>query len=251
MPTLVKRRWQADLEAFGGRKAKRGFFYEAFVPDWIADLDLAVPVDVAEAAVLAATRAVRALGAEPPRSISWEALARRLLRTESVASSRIEGLEISQRRLARADFGKAHGDLTAESVLGNVAAMEAAIDIGSRRSPLGPRDLLAVHRALLKRTPDRHLGGRLRTTQGWIGGGSTPADADSHSAPGGLGGGSRRRLVPVLFSRRSPGGHSGGDCSRSSSKPSTPFPTATAGWEGASSTSSSGGAASRSASRPR
>lgn len=177
VPTLVKRQWRADLGAFGGRKARRGFFYEAFVPDRIADLELAIPTDVAEAAVIAET-AVRQLGAHPPGDVSWEALARQLLCTESVASSRIEGLEISHRRLARADFGKAHRDLTAESVLGNVVAMEAAIAIGSRRRPIASRDVLAIHRALLNATPDRHLAGKLRTSQGWIGGGSTPADAE-------------------------------------------------------------------------
>jgi Fic family protein len=177
MPTRVRRHWQANLEAFGGRKSRRGFFYEAFVPDAIAELDLAIPSDVAEAADMAAT-AVRELGAQPPGNVSWEALGRQLLRAESVASSRIEGLEISHRRLARADFGRTHRDLTAESVLGNVAAMEAAIALGGRSRPLTARDLLAIHRTLLEATPDRHLGGKLRTSQGWIGGGSTPEHAD-------------------------------------------------------------------------
>jgi Fic family protein len=177
VPTLIKRQWRADLEAFGGRKARRGFFYKAFVPDRIADLELSIPTDVAEAAVVAET-AVRDLGAQPPGKVSWEALARQLLRTESVASSRIEGLEISHRRLARAAFGRAHRDLTAESVLGNVTAMETAIDIGGRQRPLASRDVLVIHRALLKATPDHHLGGKLRTAQGWVGGGATPGDAD-------------------------------------------------------------------------
>ena len=177
MPTLVKRHWRADLEAFGGRKSRSGFYYEAFVPDGIGELDLAIPADVAEAAE-AATTAVRQLGAQPPGGVSWEALGRQLLRAESVASSRIEGLEISHRRLARADFGRTHKDLTADSGLGNVAAMEAAVALGSRSKPLATRDVLNVHRILLEATPDRHLGGKLRTAQGWIGGGSTPEHAD-------------------------------------------------------------------------
>jgi Fic family protein len=37
---------------------------------------------------------------------------------------------------------------------------------------------LAIHRVLLKETPDRASAGKLRTSQGWIGGGSTPANAD-------------------------------------------------------------------------
>jgi Fic family protein len=177
LPTLVKRRWEANLEAFGGRKARRGFVYEAFVPDEIADLDLHIPADIAEAAAAAAA-AVREVGAHPPGGVSWEALGRQLLRTESVASSRIEGLAISYRRLAKAAFGQAHGDLTADSVLGNVAAMEAAVALGSRRRPLTARDVRAIHRVLLEETPDRHFAGKFRTSQGWLGGGSTPAGAD-------------------------------------------------------------------------
>ena len=177
MPTLVKRRWQANLEAFGGRKARRGFFYEAFVPDEIADLELAIPADVAGVADAAAA-AVRKLGSDPPGGVSWEALGRQLLRAESVASSRIEGLDISHRRLARAAFGRTHRDLTAESVLGNVAAMETAVALGSRHRPLTARGVLGIHRVLLEATPDRHLAGKFRTSQGWIGGGSTPEEAD-------------------------------------------------------------------------
>jgi Fic family protein len=182
MPIFVKRRWQANLEAFGGRKARQGFFYQAFVPDEIANLELAIPADVAEASDAAAA-AVRGLGAHPPGGVSWEALGRHVLRAESVASSRIEGLEVSHRRLARADFGQAHQDLTAESVLGNVAAMEQAVALGSRRGSMTSPAVRKIHRVLLDTTPDRHLGGKFRTSQGWIGGGSTPRDAAFVPAP--------------------------------------------------------------------
>jgi Fic family protein len=175
VPSFVKRHWRADLEAFGGRRSRRGFIYRAFVPDEIADLELAIPADVAEAAAAAAA-AIGALRPEPD-GISWEALGRQLLRSESVASSRIEGLEISHRRLARASFGRAHRDLTADSVLGNIAAMETAIARGAAKQ-IGPADILAIHETLFRSTPDSHIGGRFRTSQGWIGGGSTPANAD-------------------------------------------------------------------------
>jgi Fic family protein len=177
MPTLVKRRWQTELEAFGGRRSRRGFYYEAFVPDEISDLDLVLPADVAEASDAAAA-ALRALAVRAASGISWEALGRQLLRAESVASSRIEGLEISHRRLARASFGEAHEDRTAKSVLGNVAAMEHAIGIAARREALTAAGVRKIHRVLLAATPDARLGGKLRTAQGWIGGGSTPEDAD-------------------------------------------------------------------------
>jgi Fic family protein len=182
MPRLVKRRWQANLEAFGGRKARQGFYYQAFVPDDVAALELAIGTDVAEAAAAAAS-AVRDLTAGSPAGTSWEALGRHLLRTEAVASSRIEGLEISQRRLARAAFGQAHEDLTADSVLGNVAAMEHAVEIGARKGPLTSAAVRKIHRVLLLATRDEHLAGKYRTTQGWLGGGSTPRDAVFIPAP--------------------------------------------------------------------
>jgi hypothetical protein len=79
MPRSVKRQWQADREAFGGRKARQGFFYETFVPDEVADIEFAIPADVA-AASDATAAAVRELAAHPPNGVSWEALGRHLLR---------------------------------------------------------------------------------------------------------------------------------------------------------------------------
>ena len=58
--------------------------------------------------------------------------ARLLLRAESVASSRIEGLEIGARRLLRADAARRLGieprDVTAREILGNIDAMTWAVD---------------------------------------------------------------------------------------------------------------------------
>ena len=105
MSKLLKRRWEPDLGAFGGRKARAGFSYEAFVPDPIAEQELPLPGDVA-AVLTEAELAVRQLNQVSPRLQSLEALARQLLRAESVASSRIEGLVLSHRRLAKADYAK-------------------------------------------------------------------------------------------------------------------------------------------------
>lgn len=61
-----------------------------------------------------------------------EALARPLLRAESVASSFIEGLVVGGRRLLRAEAARAAGetdnDLTADEVLGNIDAMTGAVE---------------------------------------------------------------------------------------------------------------------------
>jgi len=97
-----------------------------------------------------------------------------LLRAESVASSRIEGLEVGARKLLRAEAahaaGEASTDVTANEVLGNIAAMNAGVQA------VGPGDeitldvLLAFHRRLMAPAPGQIGAGTLRTKQNWIGG---------------------------------------------------------------------------------
>jgi len=164
------RSWPADPTAPGGRAERRSFRYQAFVPDPVAGLQLSLPSAVV-AAVSSAERAVDALNRDPPRMASLEVLARRLLRAESVASSRIEGLVLSQRRLARAEAEEdSSRDETARSVLGNVAAMEEAIGLGAGAKPLRVKDVLALHRVLMLATTTPRIAGELRTRQNWIGG---------------------------------------------------------------------------------
>jgi Fic family protein len=122
---------------------------------------------------------VDALNREPPVLQDRETLARQLLRAESVASSRIEGLVLSHRRLARAAFGSAQADLTAESVLGNIRAMDRAIALGQSAKRLVPSHIEDIHRVLLASTRDVAHGGVVRTVQNWIGGHSDgPRDAE-------------------------------------------------------------------------
>ncbi len=111
---------------------------------------------------------------------SLEVLARRLLRAESVASSRIEGLVLSQHRLARAEAEEAGArDETARSVLGNVAAMEQAVAFGSSARPLRLSDVLALHRVLMLATITPQVAAALRDRQNWIGGNAyNPGRAD-------------------------------------------------------------------------
>src|SRR2546426_1314137 len=179
MPRYENRSWPAEPTAPGGRSERRSFRYQAFVPDPIADLQLALPSSVA-AVVSTAERGVDALNRDPPRMASLEVLARRLLRAESVASSRIEGLVLSQRRFARAEAeGAETRDDTARSVLGNVAAMEEAVKLGAKEGPLKTRDILELHRILMEATNKPGIAGKLRDQQNWIGGNAfNPGRAD-------------------------------------------------------------------------
>ncbi len=168
MPRLVRRRWSPESSPFGGRRARVAYDYDAYVPDPIAGADFAFRADVA-AAVSDAEGALR-LAAEGPSFAGFETLSRHMLRAESLASSRIEGLVISHRRLAEAAAAPVVADDTARSVLGNIAAMERAVAKGGAARPLRRRDLIEIHSVLLSATRDSHFAGRLRTSQNWIGG---------------------------------------------------------------------------------
>ena len=188
---LVERNWEAQPGALGGRSARRGFTYRAYVPEEIADDDFLLGSHVAAAAANA-EKACRDLNEDPPALTSLEALARQLLRAESVASSRIEGLVLSHRRLAKAALSNDARDLTAQGVLGNIAALERAVALVGNVEELTRDHLLDVHRVLFAGTREEHLGGLLREEQNWIGGAaSNPRNAEFIPPP--------HELVPGLL----------------------------------------------------
>ena len=147
------------------------FEYEAYVPEEIADTNPALPATVSRV-LHEADEAVRELNDDLPNVTGLEALARQLLRQESVASSRIEGLVMSHRRLARAAVAEddQYRDASAESILANIAAMEHAITVTSALATLTPAAIVDVHRVLMKDTREARIAGVVRTSQNWIGG---------------------------------------------------------------------------------
>ena len=107
-----------------------------------------------------------------------EAIATTLLRSEALGSSFIEGLRASNKRLALAAYEPVAADPTARAVLGNVRAMERAIEIGTEQRHFRLDDLLDIHRTLLEGTTEERFAGVVRTDQNWIGGrGTSPRDA--------------------------------------------------------------------------
>lgn len=147
------------------------FDYEAYVPEEIADVDPVLPASTSRA-LQEADEAVRNLNNDLPNVTGLEALARQLLRQESVASSRIEGLAMSHRRLARAAVAQddRHRDTSAEAILANIAAMEHAVTVTSALAALTPAAIVDVHRVLMEDTRDARIAGVVRTSQNWIGG---------------------------------------------------------------------------------
>lgn len=171
MGTFEERDWVSRLAADGLRRAdRREGVYRAFVPDPLAGRTFAFDSDVV-ADIADAERAATRFDFSAALLSSTEALARILLRAESVASSRIEGLEISAQRLLRADAAKAEGAVASDAitleVLANVDAMMYAVE---STGPITVERLLEVHRRLLAPMRLAAYGGVLRTQQNWTGG---------------------------------------------------------------------------------
>jgi len=168
----VQRHWEPGFE--GVTRADRGGCrYDAYLPDPLDGWNLTLPSDLA-ADIADAEAAIRGLNQAGTVHVSLEGLARFLLRAESVASSRIEGLDAGPRRLVEAEAVIAHGgesaDRVAVEVLGNVASMATAIDLAITRPRITLSNLLEVHRVLMSRSPTP--GGVIRRQQNWIGGSS-------------------------------------------------------------------------------
>jgi len=90
-----------------------------------------------------------------------------LLRSESASSSMIENLTSGAKQIALAELGS-RLKRNATEIVGNVAAMRAALELADR---LDNEAILAMHAALLANT-EPEIAGRWRTEQVWIGGGS-------------------------------------------------------------------------------
>lgn len=167
MAQFITRTWRGDPAGSGTHDDRRSFAYEAFVPDAIGSLRLDLPADTAEA-VVAAQRALDELQLGT-QFLGLESLSRQLLRAESVASSRIEGLSLSQRRLAEAIWDPDTADRNARAVLGNIDAMDRAIQLGASVEAIGVDELRQIHAALFAETRESPPG-VIRTKQNWIGG---------------------------------------------------------------------------------
>lgn len=175
MAKVLRRRWEGASITGLPRRDRIPCDYEAYLPDPLMGrsylFDGTVAADIADAEA-----AIAKLNSEAATLVDMEALARLLLRAESVASSRIEGLEIGGRRLLRAEaaraIGEPSGDVTAEEVLGNIESMTWAMESLAFQDRVTIEGILEAHRLLLRGTRLEQHGGRIREEQNWIGGSS-------------------------------------------------------------------------------
>ncbi len=168
--SLVRRTWEYDPSRYAPPRFRRACHYESFIPAGLASFDEPFPADLT-GVVSDAESAVHQLNSHARPALA--PLARLLLRTESIASSKVEGMQVDARDLARAEARLENGGKagsTVGEVLANIDAMKLAIDHASGSRTVTLDDLVSIHRALMATAPNRHVAGVVRTEQNWIGG---------------------------------------------------------------------------------
>lgn len=182
MGTTVPRFW--DTDSFASRvpteRDDPKHVFQAFIPHPIANWDPDLDGMTVER-VMAAEEDMRGLSDRcgPDTALPAEWLVRR---AESAASSTIEGVHPSARRLARAEaqlslFGEQPRPNDLEA-LRNIYAFEHAMELASEDDPISVEDIASVHSVLMG--ADDPSAGQIRTRQNWIGPGrvwSTPNEA--------------------------------------------------------------------------
>lgn len=175
----VSQMWAHDPSLYAPPRYRNACRYDAFIPDALNDFNPGLPAELA-GIVADAEAATRLLNDRARPAL--RPLARLLLRTESIASSKVEGLQADARSLARAeaqaDVGNNVGSDVAE-VLANIDAMELAVDETAVQPRVTVRSLVRIHEALMRSARNPSIAGRVRDVQNWIGGNDyNPCGAD-------------------------------------------------------------------------
>jgi Fic family protein len=175
----VHRIWQSNSAIDAPARYKRACEYESFIPDELSHLHFQLDPQLA-GLIADAEHAIRTLNEE--RGTALAPLARLLLRTESIASSKVEGLQLGVRELARAEAAAESGDMpgpVAREVLANIDAMSLAVEQATEVTEFGVEEIAAIHRRLTENGPTPQIAGSFRTKQNWIGGNDyNPCGAD-------------------------------------------------------------------------
>lgn len=152
--------------------------FEATIPPFISELDVTVSPDIAEAC----RQAVIDVGVLEGRYAGQvSTLEPFLLRTEAIASSRIEEEITTVDQLARAQYG-IKAPKTARTVKGAIDGLTLLVDRAGDGVDL--EDILAAHRPLMADdVQERWDAGSLRRVQNWIGGSNRSPRGAVHVPP--------------------------------------------------------------------
>ncbi|SEF16303.1 Fic family protein [Jiangella alba] len=169
--------WESQLQSGVPRAAQRAGSYRRYVPDAIDGLGLAVRGDLSRQ-VTRVERDLRALNGPDAEGLSG--IARFLLRSEAIASSRIEGIASSPQQVALAELGQSESvrgvSEQARLVANNMTIVRRSTTELVEADQLTVDGIVDLHASLLPDQP-RHHG--LRTVQNWIGGSDwNPIGAD-------------------------------------------------------------------------
>lgn len=178
MAEYLEARWEPTYDA-PTRGGMRGGRYRCYLPDPLANRPLIIDAALARRAH-EVEMIVRRL-ATAPHSRSLEGLARFMLRSEAIASSKIEGLRVSPQQVALAELATTEDSVksgfttNAALVANNITALRQAATELAHADVIDVAAVNRLHRALLPE--EKHQG--LRTVQNWIGGNDwNPTDAE-------------------------------------------------------------------------
>ncbi|MPZ60881.1 MAG: Fic family protein [Propionibacteriales bacterium] len=177
MATWEDAHWESSVDFGVPRIAQRSGSYRRYVPDLLDGVALAVDGDLSRrvTAIERMTRTLNGPGAE-----SLAGIARFLLRSEAIASSRIEGIAPSAQQVALAELGQSETvrgiSEEARLVANNMTIVRRSTTELVQAETLTVDHVVALHQSLLPDQPRDH---GLRKVQNWIGGSDwSPFGAD-------------------------------------------------------------------------
>lgn len=168
MGKFVRGHW--DSESWYGASGE----YRAYIPDRLAGCPIALDSDVA-AEVSEATARMAELDLRAATLTDTEPLARLLMRSEAMSSSKIEGVIAPAKKIleveALEELGVSHRvDSSEAAVLANITAMRSSIERIGKGDRISLDLLREINKDLLKGGPLEKAGGVVRTIQNWVGG---------------------------------------------------------------------------------
>ena len=167
MGTWEQQEWTSVAEHVPRRERRTGP-YSSYLPDTLSDSALSLSPQLSQR-IAHAESAVRQLDRRSARGLA--SVSRFLLRSEAIASSRIEGIAPNAKNVALAELGQTE-DVeglreTSKLVANNMTAVREATDRSAAVVEFTVEHIMALQRSLLTDSPQLH---GLRSAQNWVGG---------------------------------------------------------------------------------
>ena len=179
-----ERHWVPEGGSGISRADKQGGKYRAYVPGKLADQTIAIPSELSQRAAQIERRIIELANFEGAGQL--ESIARLLMRSEAISSSRIEGIAPNVDKVVLAELA-AEEDIrgfkeSAEAVARNLQVLRSVEQDFAETPTLTPEMLEEFQRELIGSRGRIPLG--LREIQNWIGGASrTPIGAEFSPPP--------------------------------------------------------------------